>query len=188
MLYTKVTGDFSPSNTSLSRRDGAVSELSRSSSSDFGTSATKVPLSSHSANLRTSQLAFDWARNTNPFQRLKNLLTLDENWDSYNAPRFSRPQVAKGFSLYSSIYNYYLLRGINFSQFFPFIAPCSNGAILFEWAGGRRFPQRELEIFVPSAMKSPLEFLKCADDLEEEGTFVADEVNTLLDWLFATES
>jgi len=182
MLYTKVTSNFNTSNISLSRRDGAVSELSRSPS-DFGTSATKF---SHSAHLRTSQVAFDWARNTNPFQRLKNLLTLEESWDGYGAPRFLRPQAVRAFDLYSNIYNYSLSRRINFSQLFPFIAPCSNGAILFEWAG-RRFSHRELEIFVPSAMESPLEFLKCADDLEEEGTFVADEVNTLLDWLFATE-
>lgn len=186
MFYTKATGNFNTSNTSLSRRDGAVSELTKSPSNDSGTSATKSPLDSHSAHLRTSQVAFDWARNTNPFQRLKNLLTLEENWDRYDAPRFLRPQVVRAFDLYSNIYNYYLSNGINFSQLFPFIAPCSNGAILFEW-GGKRFPHRELEIFVPPAMESPLEFLKGADDLEEEGTFEADEVNTLLDWLFTTE-
>jgi hypothetical protein len=185
MFYTKVTNNNS-SKTPLSRRDGAVSELSRSPLGDFGTSATKIPLSSHSANLRTSQVAFDWARNTNPFQRLKNLLTLEENWDRYGAPRFLRPQVVRAFELYSNIYSYYLSKEMNFSQFAPFIAPCSNGAILFEWAG-RRFPERELEIFVPSSMESPLEFLKCEDNLEQEGTFEANQVNTLLDWLFATE-
>jgi hypothetical protein len=136
--------------------------------------------------LKTSQTEFDWVKNTSPFQRLRNLLMLEENWDGYGAPKFSRPQVDKAFELYSSIYSYYLSKGINFSQFSPFIAPCSDGAILFEWAG-KRFQTRELEIFVPSAQNRQLEYLKCAEALDEEGNFSIEEVAALLDWLFSTE-
>lgn len=188
MFYVKAAGSVSTPKTPLDCRDGAVSGIPRPLGNNWATSSSAQSLlSSHSTHLTTSQVAFDWARNTNPFQRLRNLLTLDKNWDGYGAPPFLRPQVARAFDLYSNIHSYYLSREMIFSRLSPFIAPCSNGAILFEWAG-RRFPNRELEIFVPSAMESPLEFLRCADDLEEEGTFIADEVHILLNWLFATEN
>jgi hypothetical protein len=162
---------------------GVISLYQKGFEERFSTNSTQLL---HHTSLRTSQAEFDWSQNTNAFQRLRNLLALEDNWDNYGAPPFLRPHVDRAFALYSNIYSYYLSKEMNFSQLSPFIAPCSKGAILFEWAG-RRFPCRELEIFVPSAKESPLEFLKCADDWEEEGTFVADEVNSLLDWLFSTE-
>jgi hypothetical protein len=186
MFFTKKAGSSITSTPSSYSRDVAVNSLSGQYQTKFEASNTDRSQLLHPTSLKTSQAEFDWVRNTNAFQRLRNLLTLEDNWDHYGAPAFLRPQVVRAFELYSNTYSYYLSKEMNFSQFAPLIAPCSNGAILFEWAG-RRFPERELEIFVPSAMESPLEFLKCADDLEEEGTFEADEVNTLLDWLFATE-
>ncbi len=126
-------------------------------------------------------------KNTNSFQRIKDLLTFENNWDGYGAPKFSRLQISRALELCSRIYDYYLSQEIKFSQNAPFIAPCSNGFILFEW-GGRRFPDKELEIFVPSAMDSPLEYLKSAEDIEEEENFCIDEIVSLLDWLFATEN
>lgn len=179
MLFTKkpymVERDTSPQ---LSR-DAAITTTSSSNAENTG--------SLHHSGLIASQVEFDWATNTNPFQRLKNLLTLEDNWDGYGAPKFSRPQINRALELYSSIYDYYLSQEINFSQNAPFIAPCSNGSILFEWAG-RRFPNKELEIFVTLAMDSPLEYLKSAEDIEEEDNFAIDEIVSLLDWLFADES
>lgn len=41
---------------------------------------------------------------------------------------------------------------------------------------------------MPSAMDSPLEYLKSAEDIEEEEIFSIDEIVSLLDWLFTTEN
>ncbi len=188
MFFTRKIGNIATSSGAPYLREVAVNSLSGQYQTRFEMlSPHDRSQSLHPANLRTSQTQFDWIHNTNTFQRLRNLLTLDENWDGYGASRFLRPQVSRAFDLYSDIYNYYLSRSTNFSQLSPFIAPCSDGAILFEWAG-RRFPSRELEIFVPSTMESPLEYLKCTDDAEEEGSFSSEGVIALLDWLFATES
>ena len=188
MFFTKkVVGNITTSNPSSYSRDVAVNSLSGQYQTKFESSNTDRSQLLHPTSLKTSQAEFDWVGNRNAFQRLRNLLTLEKNWDNYGAPPFLRPQVARAFELYSDIYSYYLSKEMNFSPFAPFIAPCSNGAILFEWAG-RRFPSRELELFVPSAMEAPLEFLKGEDNLEKEGTFIADEVSGLLNWLFATES
>lgn len=137
--------------------------------------------------LQTSQTEFDWISNTNAFQRLKNIQTLEDNWDGYGTCKFSREQVSRAFDLYSSIYDYYLAKEIKFSQLSPFIAPGSDGSILFEWAG-QRFPTRELEVFVPSATEDEFEYLKCSGIQDEEGKFSIQEIETLLDWLFATEN
>lgn len=185
MMFTKAAG-ITNTNPSPYSKDVAVNSLSKQYQTKFEPLSTDQSQLLHPTGLKTSQAEFDWIGNRNPFQRLRNLLTLEENWDSYGAPSFSRSQVVRAFNLYSDIYSYYLSREMNFSQLSPFIAPCSDGAILFEWAG-RRFPGRELEIFVPAAMESPLEFLKNADDLEEEGTFAAEGINALLDWLFLVE-
>jgi hypothetical protein len=142
---------------------------------------------SHHASLQTSQIGFDWISNTNAFQRLKNLQTLEDNWDGYKASKFSREQVSRAFDLYSSIYDYYLAKEMKFSQLSPFIAPASDGSILFEWAG-KRFPTRELEIFVPSATEGGFEYLKCDSSQEDEGNLSLQEIESLLDWLFDTES
>lgn len=53
-------------------------------------------------------------KNTNPFQRIKNLLTFEDNWDGYGSPKFSRIQISRALKLCSSIYDYYLSQEINF--------------------------------------------------------------------------
>jgi len=126
-------------------------------------------------------MAFDWATNIDPLQRLAVLPTLGDNWDGYGAPGFLMPHCRRASTLYLKICHYFLVKRLDGAQIAPFIAPC-YGSILFDWAG-RRFTHNQLQILVPSAMDSPLEFLKCSDGLEEEGTFRADEVNELLDWL-----
>jgi hypothetical protein len=137
------------------------------------------------AKSEVSALKFDWSNNQNPFQRIQGLSTLENNWNGYGSPKFSRLQINRALELCSSICDYYLSQEINFSQNAPFIAPCSNGSILFEWRG-RRFPVKELEIFVPSAMDSPLEYLKSVKGIEEVGNYSIDEISLLLDWLYIT--
>jgi hypothetical protein len=187
MFFTKTIAANTIALASSYSTDVAANSLSGQYQAKFERSSTGQSQLLHPTSLKTSQAEFDWAGNRNAFQRLRNLLTLEKNWDSYGAQPFLRPQVARAFELYSDIYSYYLSKEMNFSDLAPFIAPCSNGAILFEWAG-QRFPSRDLEIFVPSAMEAPLEFLKGADGFEEEGTFITDEVSALLDWIFAAES
>lgn len=190
MLFTKKTDMFEIDSSPELSTDAAITKTSSLGEirSKWGSlaNAENTGLLNHSG-LIASQVEFDWAKNTNPFQRIKNLLTFENNWDGYGSPKFSRLQISRALELYSSIYDYYLSQEINFSQNAPFIAPCSNGSILFEW-GGRRFPDKELEIFVPSAMDSPLEYLKSAEDTEEEENFSIDEIVSLLNWLFATEN
>jgi hypothetical protein len=134
-----------------------------------------------------ASVKFDWATNRNPFQRLKNLLALEANWDGYGAAPFSRAQINRAFDLYSNIYSYYLDREIDFSKLAPFIAPGADGAVLFEWAG-RRFPEKELEILIPATSSNPLEYLKEKEGIQEEGTLSADQSDRFLNWLFAVDS
>lgn len=190
MLFTKKTDMFERNASPEFSRDAAITKTSSLGQirPNWGSlaNAENTGLLHHSG-LIASQVEFDWAKNTNPFQRIKNLLTFEDNWDGYGAPKFSRIQINRALELYSRIYAYYLSQEINFSQNAPFIAPCSNGSILFEWVG-KRFPDKELEIFVPSDLESPLEYLKSAEDIEEEKNFYIDEIVSLLDWLFATEN
>jgi|GEM_PF-3092358 len=151
-------------------------------------SVSAEELSNHYAGgVKTSQAEFDWIGNTNPFQRLRHLVTLEDNWDGYGAPEFSWEQVSRALELYASIYSYYLEKKMSFSQLAPFIAPGSDGSILFEWAG-QRFPSRELELFVPAAPADELEYLKSSNNGDEEGTSPLEEIVTLLGWLFITET
>lgn len=170
------------------KRDVAITNSLMELSPNLGdSSATESTVSLPRKSLIARPAEFDWVKNTNPFQRLRHLLTLENNWDGYGAPKFHQPQINRALELYSSINHYYISKEINFSQNSPFIAPCSDGSILFEWAG-KRFPAKELEIFVPSDIDSPLEYLKSAEDIDEEKNFSIDEVTYLLDWLFTTES
>jgi len=189
MFYVRQAKTFAHScDGSFSRRDVTVKGSLFSQSEPVSSVSLKdLGVSYQAGLLQTSQSEFDWIVNTNPFQRLRNLLTLEDNWDGYGAPKFSRAQVGKALNLYSSIYSYYLEKEINFSQLTPFIAPGSDGSILFEWAG-QRFPGRELEIFVPSTVEDKFEYLKFKDDQDTEGKFLIQEIDALLDWLFVTKS
>ena len=97
--------------------------------------------------LETSAAEFDWVSNLNAFHRVEALLSLPENWDSYGASRFDPMQVKVALGLCNTVYEYYLNHGLNFTEKQPFIAPGSDGSILFEWSGNR-FTDRELEISV----------------------------------------
>lgn len=127
----------------------------------------------------------DWINNTNLFQRIKGLLTLPDNWDGYGAKVFSRQQVQKALDLYSEINQYYFEHKVDFFRQYPFVAPCSDGSILFEWSGNR-FPHKQLEAFVPdSAEGKCLECLKSLDDVDQELKVPLEEFPLLLDWLFS---
>lgn len=130
---------------------------------------------------------FDWANNTNAFQRIKAMLGLQAGWDNYRAPAFALAQIKKALGLCTIVYEYYLTRDFRFLESQPFIAPGSDGSILFEWSGNR-FPIKELEISVVySASDVVFEYLKSsAEGEEDEGQLALDkvQVHLLLDWLF----
>jgi len=120
---------------------------------------------------------------------IKNLLELKHNWDGYGAYKFTKSHIDRALELYSAIHNYYLTNQIDLSLL-PFIAPCSNNYILFDWTG-KKFTDKELEIYVSCYLDAPLEYLKeeyrDTSNSEEEGCFSMEKVNTLLDWLFSRE-
>lgn len=129
------------------------------------------------------QEQFDWRKNRNAYQRIIHLSDLDDKWDGYNAPQFSKQQVDLSLNLYSHLRSYCIDRNIDFDKIEPFVAPCSDGMILFEWSG-KRFPNKQLELYVPISAEYPFELLKTQGDSEVEGEFNLDELYPILDWLF----
>ncbi|MEI6371724.1 MAG: hypothetical protein WCO49_18765 [Nostocales cyanobacterium ELA608] len=132
------------------------------------------------------QEEFDWRKNKNAYQRIIHLSDLDDKWDGYNAPQFSKQQVDLSLTLYSNLRSYCIDRNIDFAKIEPFVAPCSDGMILFEWSG-KRFPNKQLELYVPISAEHLFEFLKTEGDSEVEGEFNSDELYPILDWLFNFE-
>lgn len=129
------------------------------------------------------QEEFDWRKDRNAYQRIIHLSDLDDKWDGYNAPQFSKKQVDLSLTLYSHLRSYCIDRNIDFAKIEPFVAPCSDGMILFEWSG-KRFPSKQLEIYVSSSNQYAFEFLKTEGDSDVEGEFNIDELYLILDWLF----
>lgn len=125
---------------------------------------------------------FDWQKNTNAYQRIIHLLDLEDKWDGYAAPKFSKEQVDLALTLYSNFRTYYINKGLDF-EVEPFIAPSSDGTILFEWAGSR-FPSRQLEIYIPTSAEDTLEYLKTDGEYENENNFNLEGLYFILDWLF----
>ncbi|NMG09031.1 hypothetical protein [Brasilonema sp. UFV-L1] len=121
------------------------------------------------------QQVFDWQKNTNAYQRIVHLSDLEDKWDGYDAPKFSKEQIDLALNLYSNLRTYCINRGLDFSKVEPFIAPCSDGMVLFEWAG-KRFPFRQLEIYIPLEAEDKLEYLKTEGNSDIEGEFYLEEV------------
>ena len=88
-------------------------------------------------------------------------------------------------TLYSNLRTYCIYKRIDFLTVEPFVAPCSDGTILFEWAG-KRFPSRQLEIYIPVDGVATFEYLKTDGENEEEieGEFNLEQLYSILDWLF----
>lgn len=171
----------------LSYRDIAIATPQKAAlgiDTDIALSSASNLLTPQHVHLQAQQTEFDWINNTNAFQRIKHLVTLKDNWDGYGAPKFTRHKVERALELFSAIYSYFIYRDLSFSCFSPFIAPCSDGAILFEWVG-KKFPDRDLEIYVPAHLDKPFEYLRNDQDIETEG-FLSEpkEVLPLLSWLF----
>ncbi|KYC35714.1 hypothetical protein WA1_07870 [Scytonema hofmannii PCC 7110] len=129
------------------------------------------------------QQDFDWRKNTNAYQRIIHLSDLEDKWDGYDAPKFSQEQIDLALTLYSHLRTYCIERGFDSSKVEPFIAPSSDGTVLFEWAG-KRFTARQLEIYIPVSGEGTLEYLKTDGKDEDEGEFHLEQLYSILDWLF----
>ncbi len=134
-----------------------------------------------------SEKKFDWEQDCNAFQRLRHLAYLPEKWDGYDAPKFSRKQINRALEIFAFIQSYQKRHQLEWQQIEPFIAPGSDGSILFEWAG-KRFPQRNMEIYVTKEPNLSIEYLKTDiemdSDIEEKCQM--DEINDLLNWLLTS--
>lgn len=132
---------------------------------------------------KKSQTEFDWINNTNPFERIYNLRDLPKNWDNYGASSFPEEQIERA----TQVYVQFLLWSFSYPEKLldiqPFVAPCSDGTILLEWAGNR-FPLRQLELYIPRDLKSNLQYLKSSATLEEEAEISENELSILFGWLF----
>jgi hypothetical protein len=139
---------------------------------------------SNSSLIESPNTQFDWARDRNAFQRLKHLAYLPEKWDGYDAPKFSRRQINRALEIFAFVQSYQKRHQIEWQQIEPFIAPGSDGSILFEWAG-KRFPQKNLEIHVTKEPNLSIEYLKTDiemdSDIEEKCQM--NEISDLLNWL-----
>ncbi|MEH1892184.1 MAG: hypothetical protein V7K92_22940 [Nostoc sp.] len=186
-----------PDNTSISRTAEQVYTVSTTYAkcvapiSAASKAALKFLSSNHVYVIRESSLfidtrkqqVFDWQKNTNAYQRIIHLSDLEDKWDGYDAPKFSKEQIDLALNLYSNLRTYCINRGLDFSKVEPFIAPCSDGMVLFEWAG-KRFPVRQLEIYIPVSAEDKLEYLKTEGNSDIEGEFHLEELYSILDWLF----
>jgi hypothetical protein len=102
--------------------------------------------------------------------RIVSFSNFERNWDSYGAEPFKPATIARALYLFTNI-----LEGIEQrrkSVPLPFIAPCSDGGIQFEW----ETCNKELTIVVPPDASQPLEYLlvysKTSHEVQEvEGTF-----------------
>ena len=167
--------------------DVAITAHFRPMSDDIDVALSKPKSTIKNVELKVHQYEFDWISNTNAFQRLKHLNTLQDNWDGYGAAGFSRQHIHRALDLSEVTRSYFNANNMSFSHLSPFIAPCSDGAILFEWCG-KRFPDRQLVIFVPANLEQPFEYLKSDCDSDEDGNFIdVGFANTLLKWLMETE-
>ena len=141
----------------------------------------------NSTSIADSDRNFDWKQNCNAFQRLKHLADLPEKWDGYDAPKFSRKQINHALGIFSFIQSYSKKHQIEWKQIEPFIAPSSDGSILFEWAG-ERFSQRNLEIYVTKEPNLSIEYLKTDIEMDSdvEEKCQMNEISDLLDWLLTS--
>lgn len=116
--------------------------------------------------------------------RIVSFSSFEENWDSYGAKPFKPATIARALYLFTNI-----LEGIERlgkSVPVPFIAPCSDGGIQFEW----ETCNKELTIVIPPDESLPLEYLLVYsgishEEQEFEGTFdtverAVESVNCLL--------
>jgi hypothetical protein len=116
--------------------------------------------------------------------RIVSFTNFKENWDSYGAKPFQPATIARALFLFTNIAEG--IERLGKSVPLPFISPCSDGGIQFEWETSNK----ELTIIIPPDESLPLEYLLVYSEVpheeqELEGTFdtvekAVEAINCLL--------
>ncbi len=188
LYYPKIKTDHRSSGERIKHTDVLLSKnhkirnaIDRNSSITSSLSH-QMPFASKS--LKSNSEDFDWINNQNPYDRIVNMRGLPDNWDGYGASKFSYSQIQRCERIYFTFVQYSFRLKDNYYNIQPFVAPCSDGAVLFEWSG-TRFPIRQLELTIPADEKKCISFFKSSESYEqEEEVMDTTMLKPLFDWLF----
>jgi len=106
--------------------------------------------------------------------RIASFSDFKENWDSYGAKPIQSLTIARAINLFSVIVDE--IGRLGKAVPLPFIAPCSDGGIQFEW----EMCNKELTIVIPPNISQSLEYLwvyslATDEEHEKEGIFGTDK-------------
>lgn len=117
-------------------------------------------------------------------ERLKGFKSLKEGWDSYSAKPIEWSAINRAIGFVCHVL--YNIDSQNKDVIpHPFIVPCSDGGIQFEWSTC----YKELTLTIPEKETEPIEYLKAdmtsGEEKEEEGeaSSISDIVSLVTDWL-----
>lgn len=117
-------------------------------------------------------------------ERLKSFKSLNAGWDSYGAKPIEWSVINRAIEFVCHVL--YDIDSQNKDVVpHPFIAPCSDGSIQFEWSTC----YKELTLSIPEKETKPIEYLKAdmtsGEEKEEEGeaSSINDIVSLVTDWL-----
>lgn len=96
-------------------------------------------------------------------EKISKFKELSNNWDSYNANRITQTTISRAEGFLRSIFLALLKKDKNLSE--PFVAPCPDGSIQFEWNIGAR----EIEILIPYSEHIAVSYLMVENEHYNEG-------------------
>jgi len=112
--------------------------------------------------------------------RLKKMMKLPSNWDSFDAEPISPQTVAKTMELLIEVFE--MEYRLGYERIIPFVAPCSDGSVQIEWEVGKK----ELEVVIPSSENEKISLLQVSGQGKEfkESTINSpEEISEYLSWL-----
>lgn len=112
--------------------------------------------------------------------RLKEIMKLPSNWDSFDAEPISPQTVAKTIELLIEVFE--MEYRLGYERIIPFVAPCSDGSVQIEWEVGKK----ELEVVIPSSENEKISLLQVSGEGKEfkESTINSpEEISEYLSWL-----
>jgi hypothetical protein len=112
--------------------------------------------------------------------KLKEIMKLPANWDSYGAVPITTRTIAKTIEIL--VESFKIQHRLGYERIIPFVAPCADGSIQAEWEIGTK----ELEVVIPSSENEKISLLRVSEDREEfkESTISSpEEISEYLLWL-----
>jgi hypothetical protein len=116
--------------------------------------------------------------------RIKRVMHLPSNWDSYGAIQVSLRTIARGLEVLVEAYE--VQDQMGYEPLIPFIAPCADGSIQLEWENNNR----ELEARVAPPPEEKIVLLRVSKggkDYQEEVIESPKEIVHYLPWLWKNE-